>query len=245
MFPQVTLVGAGGVGQYVGGGHAPAEDIEVVQVDVAVIVQDRVLAERCRLGCACSRETGLQVAEVRLVNVAVAVEVAGDGRGAAGRIHRGPGHRPRALVAGITYAVAVGIILISIGDHRAVVLGVGHAVTIVVTHRIILELIRPHIDHGHVIRRIRHPLVDDARIVHQFTLDRQVKHVSRVLREALNPLDWGERVAVMRCLMERLALHLDEDTDLAAPERYVGHLDLIVRAYVQSLDSIQTRFRAM
>ena len=76
-------------------------------------------------------------------------------------------------------------------------------------------------------------------------MDLQTRHVSRILREAMNPLAWDERVAVVRHLAERLSLQLGDDVELASPERYVEYLDQVVRSYVQSLDVVQGRFRSM
>lgn len=88
------------------------------------------------------------------------------------------------------------------------------------------------------------PLVA-TKLARQFTKELQAKHVSRVLCEALNPLNWTERVAILRDLMKRLAPHIREDADLSIPERYVEYIEWIARNYVYSLDSIRTRFLAL
>ena len=77
----------------------------------------------------------------------------------------------------------------------------------------------------------------------QFKAEREAKHVSRVIKEAISPLDTNAQVSLISVLLERLAHHLPEEIATAPPERFIGHYEIIVRAYVQSLDRVHEVFR--
>ena len=73
----------------------------------------------------------------------------------------------------------------------------------------------------------------------------QRKHVNRVLKEALDPLDWDARVAFMAVMMERLGPFLPPQIRAAPPERYARHYEEVVRAYVGSFDQVNRLLRAL
>jgi hypothetical protein len=66
----------------------------------------------------------------------------------------------------------------------------------------------------------------------------QSVHVTRVLREALDPLDWNARVAFMTVLLQRIRSFLPEELRAAPPERFVRQLEPIIRTYVRSVDHV-------
>ena len=82
-------------------------------------------------------------------------------------------------------------------------------------------------------------------ITEQYKLEQQSKHVSRVLYEALDPLNWNERVAFMRALLDRLSPHLPPDLCGQPPERFARHYDIIVKTYVRSLDQVKQMLRTL
>lgn len=66
----------------------------------------------------------------------------------------------------------------------------------------------------------------------------QSLHVTRVLKEALDPLNWNARVAFMTVLLERIGPLLPEELRSAPPRRFVRQLEPIVRTYVRSVDRV-------
>jgi hypothetical protein len=82
-------------------------------------------------------------------------------------------------------------------------------------------------------------------ITEQYKLEQQSKHVSRVLHEALDPLNWSQRVAFMRALLGRLSIHLPADLRGQPPERFARHYDIIVKTYVRSLDQVKQMLRTL
>ena len=73
----------------------------------------------------------------------------------------------------------------------------------------------------------------------------QSLHVKRVLKEALDPLDWNARVAFMTVLLERIGPFLPEELRGAPPRRFVRQLEPIVRTYVRSVDRVGQLLRTM
>jgi len=75
--------------------------------------------------------------------------------------------------------------------------------------------------------------------------EEQVKHVNMVFKSALDALDWEAKVAFMAALLERLGPHLPPEIRSESPEHFAVHLEAIVRAYVQSLESVKALLRAL
>lgn len=79
----------------------------------------------------------------------------------------------------------------------------------------------------------------------QFKKEEREKEVNRVLTEALDPLDWDSQVAIMKALLERLWIHLPEDIRGQPPERYASQVQLLAKAYVESMDQLNLTFRSL
>ena len=77
----------------------------------------------------------------------------------------------------------------------------------------------------------------------QFKAERQAKHVNRIIKEAISPLDTNAQISLISVLLKRLAPHLPEEIATSPPERFIQHYEIIVRAYVQSLDRVHEVFR--
>lgn len=77
----------------------------------------------------------------------------------------------------------------------------------------------------------------------QFKAECQAKHVNRVIKEAITPLDTDAQISLISVLLKRLASHLPEEIATAPPERFIEHYEIIVKAYVRSLDKINEVFR--
>ncbi len=79
----------------------------------------------------------------------------------------------------------------------------------------------------------------------QLKTDEKAKHVTRVLREALDPLDWNAKVALMAAFLERLAAILPPELRSAPPERFARQWEMLVRVYVASLDQLKGVLRTL
>ena len=82
-------------------------------------------------------------------------------------------------------------------------------------------------------------------LTEQFKKEEREKEVNRVLLEALDPLDWDSQVAVIKALMERLWVHLPEDITSQPPERYANYVQLLSKAYVESMDHLNHTFQML
>ena len=77
----------------------------------------------------------------------------------------------------------------------------------------------------------------------QYKAERQMAHVNRILKEAIDPLDWNSRVVFMSVLLQRIGGHLPEEIRDAPPQRFARQYETVVRAYVRSLDQVATLLR--
>lgn len=80
----------------------------------------------------------------------------------------------------------------------------------------------------------------------QFKIEARNKHVNRVVKEALSPMEPDAQIAFVRTLLKRLAPHLPERIASAPPESFLKEeesLKLIVTTYVKSLDRMSEVFR--
>ena len=80
-------------------------------------------------------------------------------------------------------------------------------------------------------------------LTEQFKTESQSRHVNRVLRDALGPLNRQAQVSFISALLKRLTPHLPPEVAEASPERFIDHYEVIVKAYVKSLDKINEVFR--
>ena len=85
-------------------------------------------------------------------------------------------------------------------------------------------------------------LILDA-MTEQFKAEYQTRHINRVIREALGPLNRQAQISFISALLKRLSPHLPQEIAASSPERFIGHYDVIVKAYVKSLDKINEIFR--
>jgi len=79
----------------------------------------------------------------------------------------------------------------------------------------------------------------------QFKTEMQVNHVRRVVKEAVDPLDWAGRAAFMEAFLERLGPHLPPEIRDEPPERFARHYETILVTYVQSLDRVKQLLRSL
>ncbi|MDM8008445.1 MAG: hypothetical protein QUV05_20090 [Phycisphaerae bacterium] len=79
----------------------------------------------------------------------------------------------------------------------------------------------------------------------RFKAEHQSSHVSRVVRVAVDPLDWSERVEFIRGLIDHLGPHLPPDLRAQPPERFARHYEAICQTYARSLDRVKDLFRTL
>lgn len=80
-------------------------------------------------------------------------------------------------------------------------------------------------------------------LTEQFKAECQAKHVNRIIKEAITPLDTNAQISLISVLLKRLKSHLPEEIANSPPERFIEHYEIIVKAYVRSLDKINEVFR--
>jgi hypothetical protein len=82
-------------------------------------------------------------------------------------------------------------------------------------------------------------------VTDQFKREEQEKHVNRVLKSALDPLDWKGKVSLMGALLKSLEPHLEPEILSQPPERFAVHYEEIIRGYLQSMDRLNSLFRSL
>lgn len=79
----------------------------------------------------------------------------------------------------------------------------------------------------------------------QFKNDARGKHVRWVFRNAMDPLDWDGRVALLAALLRRVGPQLPADIRSQPAARFAKHVELVIDAYVRSLHPLETILRSM
>jgi hypothetical protein len=79
----------------------------------------------------------------------------------------------------------------------------------------------------------------------QFKHEQLEKYVNLVLKSELDPLDWDGKVDLIRAFLNCLKNHLPAEITSQPPERYAGHYDILVRAYVKSMDQVRSLIRSL
>jgi hypothetical protein len=82
-------------------------------------------------------------------------------------------------------------------------------------------------------------------LTEQYKVEKQTAYVKRVFKDAVNAMDWNERVRFVRGAMKRLAQFLPSELRDESPERFARQYEPIVLAYVKSLDHVNQLFRSM
>lgn len=79
----------------------------------------------------------------------------------------------------------------------------------------------------------------------QLKSEKQGNHVHRVLKDAVDPLDWDDRVAFMAVLLDRIGPQLPPELRNRSPRVYARQYHTIVQAYVKSLDRVKDLLRTL
>jgi len=87
-------------------------------------------------------------------------------------------------------------------------------------------------------------LVLDA-MTEQFKVEQQAEYVDRIIKTAVDPLDWDDRVAFMKAFMDRLGPYLPSEIRNQSPMRFARHYREIIRTYVHSVDRVKQLLRTL
>ena len=82
-------------------------------------------------------------------------------------------------------------------------------------------------------------------LTEQYKNDQQAQFIQRIFKDALDGLDWDERVGFMQSILNRLGPNLPAEIRSQPPERFARHYEVIVQAYVTSWDSVNQLLRTM
>ena len=77
----------------------------------------------------------------------------------------------------------------------------------------------------------------------QFKREQRYKRIRRVLKDALDPLDWQARVRFIQALMDRMRPLLPPELADAAPERFARRYEDLIRTYVSAFDEVRMVMR--
>ena len=85
-----------------------------------------------------------------------------------------------------------------------------------------------------------------SHVVVEFLKSQRVQErITMLFAEAFDPLDWDSRVALTKSLLSRLSSHLPPEIRNKPAEEFANHLDDIVSAYLQYLESINSLLRRL
>ena len=77
----------------------------------------------------------------------------------------------------------------------------------------------------------------------QFKREEREKYINHVLKTAIDPLDWEEKVLFITWFLKHLGPILPEEILNQPPGRYATHYETIAKAYAESKDKIETVLR--
>jgi len=79
----------------------------------------------------------------------------------------------------------------------------------------------------------------------QFKREEQEKYMNYILKSALDPLDWKSKVDLMGVFLKRLGPLLAPEIKSQPPERFAEHYEDLIRAYLQSIDRMNSLLRSL
>jgi hypothetical protein len=79
----------------------------------------------------------------------------------------------------------------------------------------------------------------------QLKREKQQEHVEFVLKAEIEGLDWESKVTLLEALFNQIKDHLPPEIRSQPPESYAKHSDIIVKAYVNSMDQLRFVFRSI
>jgi hypothetical protein len=95
-----------------------------------------------------------------------------------------------------------------------------------------------------------HPTVGGMRTVlnrmtDQYKAEQQEKRITRVLKEAFDPLDARTRTVATALLVRRMGAALPEDIRTGDPARFADKLELIAKAYMRMVQQLAPLLRSL
>ena len=78
-----------------------------------------------------------------------------------------------------------------------------------------------------------------------YKMEEVEKHINCVLKSTLNPLDFDEKVYLIKVLMDYIKPSLSDEIISQPPERYASHFEPIIKAYISSFDHINSVFKSL
>jgi hypothetical protein len=82
-------------------------------------------------------------------------------------------------------------------------------------------------------------------LTEQYKAEKLAAHIERVFTDAIEALEWDERVEFMRGAMKRMGPLLSPELRSKSPEQFLRNVKPIVRMYVKSLDNVNKLLRTM
>jgi len=79
----------------------------------------------------------------------------------------------------------------------------------------------------------------------QYKREETEKRVTRVLKECLDQKNWEEKVAFMKAFLDRLGPDLFPEIKARNPEQCAHHYEVLVRAYVDSMEQVKNLLRCL
>lgn len=79
----------------------------------------------------------------------------------------------------------------------------------------------------------------------QYKLEQQSKHVNRVTKAWLDPLDWPRRVDFTRAFFQHIGPQLPADLRCQPPERFARHYEAVLHTYARSFDRVKELLRSL
>lgn len=79
----------------------------------------------------------------------------------------------------------------------------------------------------------------------QFKAEQQSKRINRVLKSALDALDWNGRVMFMKAFMELVGPLLPDEIRSQPPQRFARHYEIILKEYTRSINHVNRVLRRL
>lgn len=77
-------------------------------------------------------------------------------------------------------------------------------------------------------------------MVEQLKYEEKEAYVNYVLKTEIDPLDWDAKVSLMKSFLEKLRGNLPKEITRDPPERFVSNWEVIVKAYVRSIEQVKS-----
>jgi hypothetical protein len=81
-------------------------------------------------------------------------------------------------------------------------------------------------------------------VTEEFKREEEENHVKAVFTRALDPLDWEGKVDLIGTLIKRLEPHLGPEILSQPPEHFAEHWEVIIRAYLETMERLKSVFRS-